>query len=194
MSCLASRLLGKDRLRRTATGQQTVNLPVWFPTHDLHSHMRLNGEVGLFSPRRPTVVVVLPQTEHKMLPEQNAHPVCQPTWREQTLRRLTEPLDLQALMEQWGSNSLEELEAFIDLYSEMVWERAMGSAQPAAVQDAAAGETGEQLLVSIDRKLSKLDLLEEIRRDLGELRRSLEQSWKAIQELQNKSKQDANDT
>lgn len=206
MSCLASLLSAKEQLRWTTAGQQrlTGNLPVWFPADDPHSHLRLNGEsqMRLFSPRHPTMVLVLPQTQHRMLTEENivnVHSLCHPALRERTLRRLTESGGLQALINQWGDSSLEELEAFIDSYFETVWEQSMEVLQPAepdctAEQDAVAWEGGDKVLSSIDRKLSKLDLLEEIRMDLAELRKSLEHSWKAIQELREKSKQDVDNT
>lgn len=190
MSCLASMLSGKQGLR------WTLNVPAWLPDDDLH--LRLNGEsqVHLFSSRRPKKLLVLPQTELKMLAEENVisvNSLCHPALREKTLRRLSEAGGLQALIDQWDHSSLEELEAFIDFYFEMVWEQTMGSFQPAepdcptAEQDAVVEEARpEEVLSSIDRKLSKLELLEEIRRDMAELRTSLEQSWKAIQELREK--------
>lgn len=185
VSCLVSMLSGKDGLR------WTINLPVWFPRDDLH--LRLNGE------RLPTMPLVLPQTQRRMLAEESVIGVsslCHPALRERTLRRLSEAGGLQALIDQWGHSSLEELEAFIDSYFEMVWEQTMGSTEPecpAAEEDAVAEEAGrEEVLSSIDRKLSKLEILEEIRRDLSELRKSLELSWEAIQELREQSKQDNN--
>ncbi|XP_070780071.1 uncharacterized protein [Enoplosus armatus] len=177
MSCLASMLSG-----------WTKNLPVWFPPDDLP--LRLNGEsqVQLFSPRHPPVFLVLPQTQRRMLAEENVMSVnslCHPALRDRTLRRLAGSGPLQALIDQRGDSSLEELEAFIDSYFEMVWE----PTEP----DCPTTEQ-EEVLSSIDRKLSKLDILEEIRRDLAELRKSLEHSWKAIQELREKRKQDDNNT
>ena len=196
---------GLSALRWTTTGQQrlTVNLPVWFPTDDPHSHLRLNGEsrVDLFSPGRPAVVLVLPQTRHRMLTEENivnVDSLCRPALRESTLRRLTESGGLQALINQWGDSSLEELETFIDSYFETLWEQSVESLQPVepdypadpVVREAGGGE----MLSSIDRKLSKLDLLEDIRKDLAELRQSLEHSWEAVQEIREKSKQDVDNT
>ncbi|XP_035852644.1 GTPase IMAP family member 8 isoform X2 [Sander lucioperca] len=192
MSCLASMLSGREALR------WTINLPVCFPTDDLH--LRLNGECRLFSSRYPTMLLVLPQTQHKMrIAEENGisvHSLCHPALRERTLGRLTESGGLQALIDQWDDScSLEELEAFIDSYFEKIWEQAMGSFQepeaefPTAERDAVVEEEAgqKQVLSSIDRKLSKLELLEEIRRDLAEMRTSLEHTWKAIQELREKS-------
>ncbi|KAM7371685.1 hypothetical protein PAMP_008900 [Pampus punctatissimus] len=201
MSCLASILSDEERLRLITASQQrlTVNLPVWFSTDDPHSHLPLNGEsqLRLFSPRRPAVVFVLPQTQHRMLTEENTfnvHSFCCPALRDRTL---TESGDLQALINQWGDSSLEELETFIDSYFETVLERSIGSLQLAepdcpAEQVAVLGEAAEEVLSSINRKLSKLNLLEEISRDLAELKKSLEHSWKEKQEQ--KSKQDVDNT
>ncbi|KAL3986724.1 neutral cholesterol ester hydrolase 1 [Sarotherodon galilaeus] len=99
--------------------------------------------------------------------------------REQTLRRVSESGGLQTFIEQWGNSSLEELEAFIDLHFEIVWEEAMRSCQPpepshrVPEQDNDVGEAGEEVFTSIHRKLSKLELLEEIKRDLAEQRKCL---------------------
>ncbi|XP_040919060.1 GTPase IMAP family member 8 [Toxotes jaculatrix] len=207
-SILASLLSGKKGRRWTATGQQrlTVNLPIWFPADDPHGSLKLNGESQArpFSPTHPATLLILPQTQNRTLREENVitvHSLSRPVLRERTLRRLTESGGLQQLIEQWGDSSLEELEAFIDAYFEMVWEQTMGSFQPtepdspAPEHDAAAEEAGEEeVLSSIDRKLSKLELLEEIRSDLAKLRESLERSWEAIQELRGKSKQGPHNT
>ncbi|XP_061702452.1 GTPase IMAP family member 8 [Syngnathoides biaculeatus] len=96
-----------------------------------------------------------------------------------------------SLFSQTGDwSSLEELEAFIDSYFDTLWERQASTAFPPSPQPgwAAAPQSGEHLLSSIERKLSKLDLLEEIREDLTEVRRSLELSWKVIQDLRCKNK------
>ncbi|XP_031723500.1 GTPase IMAP family member 8 [Anarrhichthys ocellatus] len=191
LSCLASMLSGE------AAPRWTVNLPVWLPTDDLH--LRLNGARRPFSSTHPTVLLVVPQTQHGIVVEENGlgvHSLCQRALRGRTLRRLSEAGGLQALIDQWDDSSLEELEAFIDSYFEMIWEQTMGSFQepvrPTAEQEAVVEEEAgqQEVLSSIDRKLSKLELLEEIRMDLAELRRSLENSWRAIQEVRGKSKQD----
>ncbi|XP_078140650.1 GTPase IMAP family member 8 [Centroberyx gerrardi] len=205
MSSVASLLSGPEGLRRAVGRRQTVvvNLPDWFPTGQPHSHGTLNGKsrVRPFSPTHQAVVLVLPQTQHRMLVEEHedvsdVRSLCRPALRERTLRRLTESGGLQALIDQWGDSNLEELEAFIDSYFEMVWERAMGLFQTAE-PDCPAGdvpeqeaEPGQEVLSSIDRKLSKLDLLEEIQGDLAELRQSLEHSWKAIQDLRGKNNEE----
>ncbi|XP_034750332.1 GTPase IMAP family member 8 [Etheostoma cragini] len=198
MSCLASVLSGGEALR------WPITLPVCFPADDLP--LRLNGEHRLFSSRHPTMLLVLPQTQHRVLvAEENGISVpslCHPALRERTLGRLPETGGLQALIDQWDDSSLEELEAFIDFYFEMIWEQTMGSfqapeaefppAEPDAVVEEEAGQ--KEVLSSIDRKLSKLELLEEIRRDLAVLKMRLEHSWKAIQELREKRKLDDNNT
>lgn len=111
----------------------------------------------------------------------SVHSLCHPALRERTLCRTCESGGPQALIDRWGHSSLEELESFIDSYFEMVWEQTMGSFQasesepPATVEDAAVRDAGgEELLFSIDRKLTRLELLEEIRRDLAEVKRNLE--------------------
>lgn len=195
LSSLASVLSGKQRLR------WTLNLPVsWFSVDDLHLRLNSNGQVCPFSPRQRMSLLVLP---HQMPAEGDisVSSLLHPALRERTLRRLGDSGGLQLLLDQWDHSSLQELEAFIDSYFEVVWERTMGSCQTAETDLQASGpcvdleEAGhEEVLASIDRKLSKLELLEEIRGDLTELRMNLEQSWKAIRELREKVKEDNNDT
>ncbi|KAJ3601513.1 hypothetical protein NHX12_032481, partial [Muraenolepis orangiensis] len=100
-----------------------------------------------------------------------------------TLRKLLVAGDLQALIDQWGNSSLEELETFVDAHFQMVWERAMhGSAAADEVTElgaaAATWESEQNAGPSIAEKLSKLDLLEDIQRDLAELKGSLDKCWK----------------
>lgn len=190
MSCLASVLSGKQRLR------WTLNLPVWFPTEDLHPRLNAESQEPLFSHRRPRKLLALPQTQRRMPAEEHVisvNSLCHPALTERTLRRLSESGGLQVLIDQWDHSSLEELEAFIDSYFEMVWEQTMGSLQaaepdgPAAEQHAVGEVAGhEEVLSSINRKLSKLELLDEIKRDLAELKTGLENSWQAIEELREK--------
>ncbi|RVE69846.1 hypothetical protein OJAV_G00082000 [Oryzias javanicus] len=147
------------------------------------------------------VVVFSRQTQQRRASEEDAVSVralCHPALRGRALRRLSESGNLQALIDQWGCSSLKELEDFIDSYFEMVWEQTMESlhsSEPenlSAEMDAAVGEIGrEELLLSIDRKLSKLDILEEIRNDVAELRQNLESSWRAIQQLREKHEKDS---
>ncbi len=198
MSYLASMFFSKQRLR------WTINLPVCFPTDDVHLWLNGESQVGLFSCRHPWTPLTLPQSHCRMLAEDNVlsgSSLCHPALRERTLRRLSEAGSLQALIDQWGHSSLEELEAFIDTYFEMVWEQTMKSFEPTE-PDRSTTEQHEVLevdghkdvLSSIDRRLSKLGLLEEIKRDLTELRTSVEHSRNVIQELRDKSKQDENKT
>ncbi|XP_075999215.1 GTPase IMAP family member 8 [Genypterus blacodes] len=194
-----------DRLKWPLVGPQriTVKLPVWLSSGQPQSPVRLNGERQLcpLLPTDSTVVLVFPQTQHRMLAEDSedvteVHSL-HPSLRERTLRRITESGGLQALIDRWGDSNLEELENFIDSYSELVWEQAMTSSQPGdsdcltpevSEQDAVTGDAGLEVLSSINRKLSKLDLLEEIQRDVAELRQSMEHSWRAIKELRDTSK------
>ncbi|KAM4598317.1 GTPase IMAP family member 8-like [Polymixia lowei] len=208
LSSLASVLRGSEGLRRAAGGSRIVmvNVPDWFPAGDPHSQASLNGkrQAHPFSPRHQAVVLVLPaeppQTQHRALTEEKediveVHSLCHPRLRERTLKKLTGSGGLQALIDQWGTSNLEELENFIDSYFEMVWEQAMRSVtaehdcQTSEIPevDAVVEEPGQDALTSIDKKLSKLDLLEEIQSDIVQLRLSLEQSLKTIQGLSEKS-------
>ncbi|KAM4717028.1 uncharacterized protein FYW61_017243 [Anableps anableps] len=152
----------------------TIDLPLRFPPS--HSHM--------LSPRWQTMLLVSYQSQPSIPSEEDfisVQSLCHPVLRERTLRRISESGGLQALIDQWGHSSLEELESFIDSYFEMVWEQTMGSFHPsesnpsATMEDAVVRDVGEEeLLLSIDRKLTRLELLEEIRRDLAEVKRNLE--------------------
>lgn len=189
--CLASMSSGKQRLR------WTVNLPVWFSTEDLHLRLNAESQQGLFSHRPPKELLACTQTLCRMPSDHcvvSVKSLCHPALRERTLRRLSESGGLQVLIDQWDHSSLEELEAFIDSYFEMVWEQTMGSFQAAGPDDPAAEQCAivevaghEEVLSSIDRKLSKLELLDEIKRDLVELRTGLENIWQVIQETQRKN-------
>lgn len=191
-ACLASMLSGG------AAARWTMNPPGWLPNDVLH--LRLNCARRPLSSKRPTMLLVAPQTQRGTLAEENGisvHSLCRPAPRERTLAGLSESGGLQALIDQWGESSLEELEAFIDSYFEMIWEKTVGSLEEPVRPTADVGEEVEEeeedeVLSSINRKLSKLELLDEIRRDLAELRASLENSWRAIQELRERSKQDGN--
>ncbi|XP_034046357.1 GTPase IMAP family member 8 [Thalassophryne amazonica] len=175
-----------DKERPTDQQRLVVNLHVWSTPDHLHN-LRVNGtsQVPPFSPTHPS----FPQMQIRIGTDGEDSSVqspCHPALTERTLRSLTE---------QWGDSSLEELEAFIDSYFEMLWEQAVGSlhpAQPSCTPAEQVTEAGDTLLLSIDRKLSKLDLLEEIQMDLAELRRSLVHSWNVKEELKDsKRKQDA---
>ena len=107
--------------------------------------------------------------------------------RDDTLRKLFAAGDLQALIDQWGSSSLEELEAFVDAHFEMVWERAMSSALDDDVTErgGATQEEGAEQNAgsSVAKGLSMLPLLEDIQRDMTELKQSLDKCCKVMQEL-----------
>lgn len=161
----------------------TVDLPVRLPGS--YSLLSLSDSY-MPSPRHPTDL----SSEGDGV---SVHSFSHPSLTEQTHQRMSECGNLQAQIDQWGRSSLDELEAFIDSYFETVWEQTTGSFQapepdcPAAEQDDLVRESeGEEVLSSIDRKLSKLELLEEIRADLAELRQNLENSWRAIHQLRDK--------
>ncbi|XP_028311138.1 GTPase IMAP family member 8 [Gouania willdenowi] len=168
------------------------------PVHlTLQFHPGANRDVCVFSGRHQTLDLVPPFTQHRMPTEEvSVHTLCHNALRERTLRRLSMSGCLQAFIDQWGNSSLEELESFIDSYFEMVWEQTMGNLHSSG-QEAVNEEVGEkkrggddadeEALSSIDRKLTKLEILEEIRSDLVELRKSLEQCCRAIEELRVKS-------
>ncbi|KAM9779990.1 uncharacterized protein ACB057_016039 [Neosynchiropus ocellatus] len=162
LSCLASFLSSQNRLR----GPEVLN-PTWFLVDE-----------QTFSTQ--TLRRSLPQVGHRQA--------------EPGLRWSMESVDLQALIDQWGDSSLEELEDFIDLYCEKLMEQTVetveprGTAAPAPLTGAAAPS---EILLSIDRKLTQLGILEEIRGDLSELKRSLELHWKLLEEITNKGKTDS---
>lgn len=183
LSCLASMLSGKHRVRWTLPAW----FPAWFPTDDLHLLHDAERQ-----PRRQRALLAAPQTGPAEGHILSATSLCHPALSERTLWRLGEAGGLQALIDHWEPCSLEELEAFIDSYFEMIWEKTMGSSTEQHVTLEEAGE--EEVLSSIDRKLSKLELLDEIRKDLGELRTSLDSSWRAIEELREKISLDNNNT
>lgn len=165
----------------------TLKLPVCFSADDLH--LRTNGESlpSHFSSRRPRPLLALPPTQFRMFAEDDSAGVralCHPALRERTLLRLSRSGGLQALIDRWDHSNLEELEAFIDLYFEMVWEQSRAFPEfPEPEEQMVVKETGEaDVLASIDRKLSKLELLEDIQKELKELRTKLEHSWKLTQE------------
>ncbi|XP_062342131.1 GTPase IMAP family member 8 isoform X2 [Osmerus eperlanus] len=203
LSGLDSLLQGRESLRWRTTGRQTlvVNLPDWH--HSVYSHLYLskNGKIPTspFSPGQQSLVVVIPmeklRAEDKMLLERNEDVVDvrslnHPRFRDRAIREMVQSGGIQALIDQWGNSNLEELESFIDSYFEMVLEETMKTAiaEDCAPDDCsgwsdAVEEPEAEVLSSIDRKLSKLDILEDMQRDLMELKQSLERSWKIIQQL-----------
>lgn len=147
-----------------------------------HLHLRTNESLlDRLSPRRPRMLLALPPSH----PRASADPAGVGA------RSLCH---LQALIDGWDRSSLEELEAFIDLYFEMVWEQSLGPPEFPELEEQSGVKTGdEEVLLSIDRKLSKLELLEDIQKELKELRTSLEHSWKLTEELR-EHKHDKSDT
>ncbi|XP_056312064.1 GTPase IMAP family member 8 [Danio aesculapii] len=98
---------------------------------------------------------------------------------------------LQKLINQWGDSNIEELEAFIDSYFEMVWQENQCSSMNPSISCERSGitERDQSHLASIDRKLSKLDILEGVQRDLWELKQSVEQCSRIFQELKDRNKE-----
>ncbi|KAM8823882.1 GTPase IMAP family member 8-like [Synchiropus picturatus] len=111
--------------------------------------------------------------------------------RDSALGWSVESVDLQALIDQWGDSSLEELEDFIDLYCEKLMEQTVETSGTGAPPPLTGAAVPSEILLSIDRKLTQLGVLEEIRDDLSELKRSMELNWKVLEELRNKSKTDS---
>ncbi|KAK6312061.1 hypothetical protein J4Q44_G00177250 [Coregonus suidteri] len=199
-------------------GRQTlvVNLPDWLHTGSTQSHhLRWNGQNGrkpvtLFSPGHQALLLVIPVEQPKeperMLVEKqedivDIQSLGHPRLRDRAFKEIARTGGLQALIDQWGNSNLEELESFIDSYFEMVWKETMGSFMVEEedclisnspelddVGDDLVNEGGQEVLSSIDKKLSKLDILEGMQRDLLELRQSLDRSCNIIQELSDKSK------
>lgn len=103
---------------------------------------------------------------------------------------------LQDLIDQWGDSNIEELEAFIDSYFEMVWQETMqeaktGESNTSPINCGVSGitQSGLEYLDSIDRKLAKLDILEDVQKDLKELKQDLKHFNRIFQELQDRSKE-----
>ncbi|XP_028810075.1 GTPase IMAP family member 8 [Denticeps clupeoides] len=95
--------------------------------------------------------------------------------------------DLQAAIDYFGCESVDELESFIDYYHELILEdsAAVSSAKQSSAcssgNDVSMGK--DSLLSSIDQKLSKLDILEPMKKDLLEMKHILESSCKILLEL-----------
>uniref|UniRef100_A0A4W5Q9J4 Si:ch211-214j24.15 n=1 Tax=Hucho hucho TaxID=62062 RepID=A0A4W5Q9J4_9TELE len=193
-----------------------MNLPDCLHTGSSQSHhMRWNGQNGrkpvtLFSPGHQALLLVIPMEQPKE-PEEilvekqedivDIQSLEHPRLRDRTLKEIARTGGLQALIDQWGNSNLEELESFIDSYFEMVWKKTMGSfiveeedcltsnsPELDDVGEDLVNKGGQEVLSSIDKKLSKLDILEGMQRDLLELRQSLDHSCDIIQELSDKSK------
>ncbi|XP_029997092.1 uncharacterized protein LOC115424129 [Sphaeramia orbicularis] len=194
-SRLASAVCGTDGPWWTEVDQMgfRVNLPIWFVSDD--------PEGQRSALRCPTAVWFLPPAQTRTLTEDNVSDgrlVC----RDWTLRRsgglrgvpgsggLRGVPGSGGLQDHQGGTSLEELEAFIDSYVQ-IWEQTMescygGEPEPDQVSD----QRGDDVLATISEKLSKLDVLEEIRLDLAELKKSLETSLRSIEEFRENSQKD----
>nr|XP_017210941.2 GTPase IMAP family member 8 [Danio rerio] len=98
---------------------------------------------------------------------------------------------LQKLINQWGDSNIEELEAFIDSFFEMVWQENQCSTMNPRICSESLGvtESEQSHLASIDRKLSKLDILDGVQRDLWELKQSVEHCSRIFQELKDRNKE-----
>lgn len=144
-----------------------------------------------------------PKNQKKMLVKKDIvdiQSLGHPRLRDRTLKEIARTGGLQALIDQWGNSNLEELESFIDSYFEMVWKKTMGSfiveeedcltsnsPQLNDVGKDLVNNGDQEVLSSIDKKLSKLDILEGMQRDLLDLRQSLDRSCDIIQELSDKN-------
>ncbi|KTF80948.1 hypothetical protein cypCar_00019665 [Cyprinus carpio] len=110
--------------------------------------------------------------------------------RKQSLRAFKK--NMQNLIDQWGDSNIEELEAFIDSYFEMVWQEAMNEPKCTSmtpINSEGITENDQGHLASIDRKLSKLDILEGVQRDLQELKQTIKHCSRIFQELKDSSKE-----
>nr|XP_055045871.1 GTPase IMAP family member 8 [Misgurnus anguillicaudatus] len=104
---------------------------------------------------------------------------------------------LQNLIDQWGDSNIKELEEFIDSYFEMVWQETVkevkveecSNTSPINCEVSGITETGLKYLASIDRKLSNLDILEDVQKDLKELKQNLKDFNQILQELRDRSKE-----
>ncbi|XP_033827107.2 GTPase IMAP family member 8 isoform X1 [Periophthalmus magnuspinnatus] len=175
-SCVRSLPNGKT-LTWTAAGQIfTFELPFWLFGQDTLTNMRLHCETS----NNSAVVLFLPDPQSGR--NEMANPVrslCHPMLMDRTLKRLTKHGSLQKIIDEWGDSNLQELEAFIDLYFEMVWEQAMGSCIEESPKTEEI-EPEEDVLASINQKLSKLDVLEEIQEDLMQLKKAIEELRRKI--------------
>ncbi|CAL8287935.1 unnamed protein product [Boreogadus saida] len=179
-------------------------LPNWSRTGSPHDRVEVlsEGRVCVSPPRRRGAEPASPSPHHQRAltttaaaaaTEEDAAAAARSPWqpRDDALRTLFASGDLQALIDQWGSSSLEELEAFVDAHFEMVWERAMSSAAASEDDDVTerGGATGEEGAEqseagsSVAEGLSKLHLLEDIQRDVTEMKQSLDKCWKVMLEL-----------
>ncbi|XP_026084283.1 GTPase IMAP family member 8-like [Carassius auratus] len=121
-------------------------------------------------------------------------PYTSQTAKEKAFMSFIQSEDLQNLIDQWGDSNIEELEAFIDSYFEMVWQEAINEPNcsgmtPINSEGLGITENDQGHLASIDRKLSKLDILEGVQRDLQELKQTIKHLSKIFQELKDRTKE-----
>ncbi|XP_072299055.1 GTPase IMAP family member 8 [Eucyclogobius newberryi] len=164
------------RLSWTEAGQKlTINLPAWLFGEDAPTNTtRLQRETSSHS----SIVFFLPHQHSSRGEVTNpVRSLCHPMLMDRTLKRLAENGSLQHIIDQWGHSSLQELEAFIDAYFEIVWEQAMGSSQEGSPETEEVEPEGGCIgvLANINQKLSKLDTLEGIKEDLVELKKTVEE-------------------
>ncbi|XP_038837075.1 uncharacterized protein LOC120034548 [Salvelinus namaycush] len=195
LSCMASVLQGnQEGLMWNMGGRQTlvVNLPDCLHTGPTQSHhLRWNGQNGrkpvtLFSPGHQALLLVeQPKEPERMLVKKqedivDTQSLGHPRLRDRTLKEIARTGGLQALIDQWGNSNLEELESFIDSYFEMVWKKTMGSfiveeedcltsnsPELNDVGEDLVNNGDQEVLSSINKKLSKLDILEGLQRLAG---------------------------
>lgn len=111
------------------------------------------------------------------------------TAKERAFMDFVQSENLQNLIEQWGDSNIEELEAFIDSYFEMVWQEKCSSMTTINCESSGINENDQGHLASIDRKLSKLDILEGVQRELRELKQSIRHCRRMFEELKDRSKE-----
>lgn len=110
------------------------------------------------------------------------------TAKERAFMDFVQSESLQNLIDQWGDSNIEELEAFIDSYFEMVWQEKCSSMTTINCESSGINENAQGHLASIDRKLSKLDILEGVQRELRELKQSIRHCSRMFEELKDRSK------
>lgn len=121
---------------------------------------------------------------------QSNTPYTAQTAKERAFMDFVQSESLQNLIDQWGDSNIQELEAFIDSYFEMVWQETQKepkcSSESSGITES---DHNQRLLASIDRKLSKLDILEGVQRDLRELKQSIRHCSGIFQEVKDRSKE-----
>lgn len=149
--------------------------------------------IDLNRTERPEITTLQTLSERPRLLYQRCTPYTGQTPKQRAFLDFVQSGSLQDLIDQWGDSNIEDLEAFIDSYFEMVWQETKAgessNTSPTNCEISGITESGLEYLASIDRKLSKLDILEDVQKDLKELKRNLEHfSW-IIQGLKDRSKE-----